>query len=64
MPERIPEISEELINWLDELFPNKCPRLSDGERKIWFDAGCAFVVQFLKSKREEILEQNLLLRQE
>ena len=53
---QIPAIPQELIDWLDEMFPDKCPSLSDSDRQVWFKAGSRYVVDFLKSKRKEFEE--------
>lgn len=48
-----PPISQELVEYLDALFPDRCPDVSWNERKIWFVAGCVYVVRHLKQVQEE-----------
>jgi hypothetical protein len=47
-----PAISDELIQWLDRLFPNECPKLTDEEKVVWFHAGQANVVSRLKVEQK------------
>lgn len=37
-----------LLVLLTDLFPNKCPSLDTPERQVWFLAGQASVVEYLK----------------
>ena len=46
-------INKELIEHLNKLFPNKVPDISENERQIWFKAGQASVVSYLKQLLEE-----------
>ncbi len=39
-----------LINYLDELYPDKAPDLSMDEKLIWFRAGQVSVVRHLKDQ--------------
>lgn len=41
-------LSQELIDLLDELIPEKCPKLSDSERDIFHYAGMRQLVCMLK----------------
>ncbi len=43
----LPVITDELINSLDSVFPNKHPDLSLSDREIWYRAGQRFVVDYL-----------------
>jgi len=43
----IPVLAAELIDQLDATFPERCPSMSDPDRKVWFDAGRRSVVTFL-----------------
>ena len=42
-----PRINQEVIKYLDELFPDKCPNLEDNEKQVWFKAGQRSVVNHL-----------------
>tara|TARA_B100000073_G_scaffold340929_1_gene341440 strand:- start:32 stop:208 length:177 start_codon:yes stop_codon:yes gene_type:complete len=46
----LPIIKEELIKYLDKLFPNKCADLKDTERDIFYKSGQRSVVEHLIEK--------------
>ena len=50
-----PRINEEVISYLDEIFPDKCPNLEDNEKQVWFKAGQRSVVNHLikENKQQE-----------
>lgn len=50
-----PFLSPQLIAALDARFPNRCPRLAQTDREIWFEAGQRSVVEILKEtlKRQQ-----------
>ena len=52
MPSNVetPIIKEELIKYLDKLFPNKCADLKDTERDIFYKSGQRSVVEHLIEK--------------
>ena len=43
----LPPITDELINGLDSVFPQRHPDLSLSEKEIWYKAGQRYVVDFL-----------------
>ena len=43
----LPPITDELINGLDSIFPQRHPDLSMSEKEIWYKAGQRYVVDFL-----------------
>jgi len=45
-----PVLREELINYLDVLFPEKCAEINDSERTIFYKAGQRSVVKHLIEK--------------
>ena len=49
MQEKIktPLISEELINYLEQLFPDKCADLKDTEKEVFYKSGQRSVVNHL-----------------
>lgn len=59
---RLPTVTQELVEYLEVLFPDECPSIKDEDRKIWFKAGQVDVVRTLKN----ILEENAgnVLRQQ
>jgi hypothetical protein len=44
---KIPIIKEELIKYLNSLFPDKCPDLKDSEKEIYYKSGQRSVVNHL-----------------
>ena len=58
--ERTPQVSRELIEWLEEQFPLKSPELDTQERVIFYAVGQRSVVDHLvavfKEQNETILE--------
>ena len=47
---KIPTISEELIRYLDNLFPDKCADLKDTDKEIFHKSGQTSVVNHLIEK--------------
>jgi len=60
MPNEInmPLPSQELIDALAQLFPDRCPSLKDSDREVWFKAGAAYVVEFLQNERDRQQEED------
>ena len=54
-----PSIDPAVVNWLEKVFPNRAPRIQMSEKEVWFTAGQAHVVEFLREhlKRQS---ENLL----
>ena len=52
MPKQIetPNLSEELIDYLDTLFPEKCAELNQYDKEIFYQAGQSSVVKHLIEK--------------
>ena len=50
-------IAKELVAEMAERFPQKCPILGTPVERIWFDAGQAAVVDFLRSQMAAQEEQ-------
>lgn len=59
MASKKPLITRDLIEYLEALYPDKCPDVMTPERDIWMDAGSARVVRHLKACLKE-QEENLL----
>jgi len=59
MSDYFPPIDERLVAALAEKFPSQSPALDTPERQVWFDAGCAHVVEWLALKMAEQNEMNL-----
>lgn len=47
------QVTQELLELLDPIFPNQCPSPGTTMDDIWFAAGQASVVQFLRAAHEE-----------
>ena len=60
----LPLITDDLIQGLDNLYPQRHPDLSLSDREIWYKAGQRFVVDYLieqqKRQQETMLDQKLL----
>lgn len=50
-----PHVSPELIKWLEEHFPDRCPKETDSDRRVWMSAGAVEVVKHLRAlfKKQE-----------
>ena len=59
MSDYFPPIDERLVAALATKFKNQAPALDTPERQVWFDAGCAHVVEWLALKLEEQNQMNL-----
>ena len=46
----IPVIDEQLIEYLEEAYPDKAPDISMEERRIWYGSGQVSVVRHLKDQ--------------
>jgi F420-dependent methylenetetrahydromethanopterin dehydrogenase len=53
--EKIPFAAVDLIEKLDQLYPEKCPAVTDSEREIWMYAGARELVRRLvhRAKQEQ-----------
>jgi hypothetical protein len=54
---KIPQISNDLIKYLDDIFPNKSADLKDTEKEVFFKGGQRSVVNHL-IKQKQIQEEN------
>lgn len=54
-----PHISQELINYLQHLYPERPPDINDTEREIWMHVGQVAVVRHLNMLLEEQIEHQL-----
>ena len=59
----LPALSQELINKLDKLFPDKCPLLTDTEREVWYKVGQRSVINYLQQTYDDQLEQDIVTKQ-
>ena len=54
---KIPQISNDLIKYLDNIFPNKSADLKDTEKEVFFKGGQRSVVNHL-IQQKKIQEEN------
>ncbi len=54
-----PFVSNDLLDYLDKVFPNKCPELDAKEREIWAAVGARSVVDHLRSILNTQIRENL-----
>lgn len=47
--EKAPAISQAILDYLDRMFPDKCPGEEVSDRKVWIDVGCRKVVNHLRA---------------
>jgi hypothetical protein len=59
----LPALTQELINKLDKLFPDKCPLLTDTEREVWYKVGQRSVINYLQQTYDDQLEQDIVTKQ-
>ena len=61
---KLPPINDDLIQALDNVFPNRHPDLSLSDREVWYKAGQRFVVDWLveqqKRQKETMLTEKVL----
>jgi hypothetical protein len=46
---KAPYIDPALVTWLERVFPNKCPKVTDTEREIWMAVGTQGVIANLRA---------------
>jgi len=54
---KIPTFTQEQIEYLNTLWPEKCPEKSHSEREIWMYVGHRYVVRHINSLFEAQLER-------
>ena len=58
----VPKVTQELLEYLEGICPDTSPRITDGDRDIWFNAGKAGLVKHLRGifedQNKNILEGN------
>jgi hypothetical protein len=63
---RTPYIEPAVAEWLERLFPNRCPSEDDSDRQIWQAVGAQRVVQkvraVMKQQQENVLANDVLNR--
>ncbi len=51
-----PQISKQVIDYLDDIFPDKCPDIKLSDKEVWYQAGQRSVVNHL-IKEQKIQEE-------
>ena len=59
----LPALSQDLINKLDKLFPDKCPLLTDEYRVIWYKSGQRSVITYLQQTYDDQLQNDIVTKQ-
>jgi hypothetical protein len=59
--ERLPELSMDLIDELDKIFPLRLPRVNQTEREIWLEVGKREVIEYLISLKNKQVKRRKLL---
>lgn len=57
-PNAAPLIDPKLIDWLDKLWPERCPEEGDSDRQIWIAVGARKVVRRLRQELQR-QEENI-----
>jgi len=52
-----PYVPLELLEWLEETYPDRCPDETTPERRVWINAGAAKVVRKLRAMYERQREK-------
>lgn len=55
----LPFISDELLEYLSKMFPDRCPTVGTPLDEVWYQAGQASVVRHLRIQRDQIHEAML-----
>jgi hypothetical protein len=58
-PSQEPYVPEVLVRWLEEKFPDQCPRPEDTDREIWMHVGAVNVVRKLRQVLDRQLQASL-----
>jgi hypothetical protein len=45
---KTPIVTNDMIEYLEHMFKDKCPDITTSDRQVWFDAGSVHVVKHLK----------------
>lgn len=54
-----PFVSQEILEYLERMFPNQCPHIDDTDRQIWAAVGARNVIEHLRSIHAAQLKENL-----
>jgi len=50
---RLPVIDEPLLDYLERMFPDRCPNIESDTKEVWFKAGAASVCRHLRAVHEQ-----------
>jgi hypothetical protein len=51
--DKLPPVSLALVEALEKIYPSRPPSITDSDRMVWFKAGQASVVEFLRKVYQE-----------
>lgn len=57
--EKLPYVDEPLLEWLEQIYPDKCPEPNMTDREIWMARGAVTVIRNLRRLHEEQREAML-----
>ena len=57
--DRLPYLSEELIKYLEKLYPDTAPEPTQTEREIWMNRGAVGVTRHLRMIYNELTQDSL-----
>ena len=57
--EKLPYVDEPLLDWLEQIYPDKCPEPNMSDREIWMARGAVTVIRNLRRLHEEQREAML-----
>jgi len=53
---KLPPLSFDLVEELNQMYPNRYPGITDTEREIWFNAGARSVIDILVARKAAMLK--------
>lgn len=54
---RPPEVPLSLLEWLERVYPDRCPSPHEGKREVWMHAGQAHLIRKLRTLYNESVER-------
>ena len=56
---KLPVIDEHLLDYLERMFPDRCPSIENETKEVWFKSGAASVARHLRAVYEQQNENRL-----
>ncbi len=57
--DKVPAIDTALVEWLEQIYPDRCPNPNMSDREIWIACGAVGVTRKLRALLEEQWENKL-----